>query len=185
MNSVERATRTVLNSFAGIVIFIVSILAFYLPYEIRIIPAVENILPYIRSICGGLLIIAFLFLYCSRVRVFRDNWYLWAALAFFGILVLSTKQNDVYMEGVLSDGALTGIFFVLAVAVFFKVNLKKYLLITFFIFLVFCIANTYTVWAYYGVGMWVEWQSYRDTYYTLIGNYNGGIEIVIPMAICG
>ena len=175
----------ILNSPFGILLFIVSMAAFYLPYEIEIIPAVVAALPAIRIVCGSLLIICFMVLYCSSLTVFRNNWYLWALVLFLGVLAYSTYYNDADMASFLGKKALTSLFFVLDIAVFYKTNMKRYLLISFFWFLLINIANTYTVFHYWGIGLWEEWQVYRSPLISLVGNYNGGMEFAVPMAVCG
>ncbi len=185
MNAVERTTKKVLNSILGMIIFLVAQAAFYLPTEVEMIPEVQQYLPYARWITGGFLIIAFLVLFCSRVRVFRDNWYLFASVVFIGILIYSTYINETDMEGALGSKALAAVFLLLNLAVFFSVNPKKFMLIAFFLFLAINIVNTYTVFKYFGIGMWEEWHVYRNEFYSLVGNYNGGVEFVLPMAICG
>ncbi|MBR6350187.1 MAG: hypothetical protein IKR67_06540 [Lachnospiraceae bacterium] len=185
MNVVERGMRKILNSVFGIILFMVSLIAFYLPYEIEIIPEVISVLPWVRYICGGLLIIAFFILYCSSLTVFRNNWYLMAAILFLGVLCYSTYLNGADMTGFLGKKALTALFFIIDIAVFFRTNMKRYLLMAFFWFLLVNIANTFTVFYYWGEGLWETWQSYRSPLYSLVGNYNGGVEFVLPMAICG
>ena len=186
MNAVERTTVRILNSFAGMVIFLVSMAAFYMPYEIRIIPEVIRFLDPVRYVCAGLLTAAFFFLYASTLTVFRKNAALIAAAGFLGILIFSTVMNsNTDLEGALGTYGLAGLFLVMDIAVFFRVNPKKYILAAFFLLLAVNIANTYTVYAYWNVGMWEAYGLYRNTFYSLVGNYNGGIEYVLPMAICG
>lgn len=188
MNHFKITIRKILDSAAGILLFIVSLAAFYMPYEIRIIPAVAQALPMARYILGGLLLIVFFLLYGSSLTVFRGNWALWAAAGFVGVLIFSTVMNGGDLEGALGTYGLAGLFLVMDIAVFFKVNPKKYLLIAFFLLLLVNIANTYTVYEYClkrGTGMWESYGLYTNWFYSLIGNYNGGIEYVLPMAICG
>ena len=167
------------------ILFIISLAAFYLPYEISIIPSVIRILPYFRYICGGLMIIYFFLLYAGSLRVFRDNWYLWASAAFIAVLIYSTYINQADMESALGNKGIAAFFLVLIVAVFFKVDAKTFLLTGFFLLLLVNIANTYTVFAYEDVGMWYEWETWKDVHYSLVGNYNRGVEYVLPMAVCG
>ena len=143
MNTFEITIRKILDSAAGILLFIVSLAAFYMPYEIRIIPAVAQALPMARYILSGLLLIAFFLLYGSSLTVFRGNWALWAAAGFVGVLIFSTVMNGGDLEGALGTYGLAGLFLVMDIAVFFKVNPKKYLLIAFFLLLLVNIANTY------------------------------------------
>ncbi|MCF0228741.1 MAG: O-antigen ligase family protein [Parasporobacterium sp.] len=185
MNKTEKITTDILNSFLGILIFIASMAVFYMPYEIRIIPEVARLLPTLRIAFGAMLLIAFFVLYISRLRVVRDNWFLLAAAGFVGVLIFSTKMNYGDMEGALGTFGLCGLFLVMNIAVFFRVNPKKYLLIAFFLLLAANIVNTWTVFHYWGVGMWETYGVSRNMFYSLIGNYNGGIEYVIPMALCG
>ena len=188
MKRLEEVTRSILNSFAGIILFVVSFAAFYLPYEIRIIPDVARVLPVVRYICAGILVIFFFLLYISTLTVFRDNWALWAALGFVLVLLFSTMMQHGDVENALGTHGLAGFFLVMNIAVFFKANPKRYLLIAFFLLLLINIANTYTVLEYcvrQGTGMWEVYGEYRNAFYSLVGNYNGGIEYVMPMAICG
>jgi len=188
MKKFEENTTIILNSFLGMILFIVSLAAFYLPYEIRIIPEVERVLPTVRYICAGLLIIAFFMLYISRLRVFRDNWALWAGVGFVLVLIFSTQMNGGDMESALGTHGLAGVFLVMDIAIFFRVNPKKVILMAFLIFLLVNVVNTWTVFAYClrdGQGMWETYGMYRNSFYSLVGNYNGGIEYVLPMAICG
>ena len=188
MKKLEEVTTNILNSFAGIVLFVVSFAAFYLPYEIRIIPDVARALPVIRYVCAGILVIFFFLLYISTLTVFRENWALWAALGFVLVLIFSTMMQGGDLENALGTYGLAGFFLVMDIAVFFKTNPKKYLLIAFFLLLLINIANTYTVLEYcirQGTGMWETYGEYRNSFYCLVGNYNGGIEYVMPMAICG
>ena len=185
MNAVEKTITNWLNSFVGVVIFTVSMIAFYLPYEVEIIPEVVKALVPVRYVCGGLLIVCFFVLYCSRKRVFRDNWYLWAACIFMGMLVFTTYMNGADMSSVLGKKGVTGIFAILNMAVFLKVNPKKYLLIAFFWYLLINIANTFCLFYFWGVGLWEEWGTVRSELISLVGNYNGGVEFVLPMAVCG
>lgn len=188
MKRLEEVTTSILNSFAGIILFLVSFAAFYLPYEIRIIPDVARVLPVVRYVCAGILVIFFFLLYISTLTVFRNNWALWAALGFVLVLIFSTMMQHGDMENALGTHGLAGFFLVMNIAVFFKANPKKYLLIAFFLLLLINIANTYTVLEYcvrQGIGMWETYGEYRNSLYSLIGNYNGGIEYVMPMAICG
>ena len=178
----------ILNSPAGMILFVVSLAAFYLPYEIRIIPEVIQVLTPIRYVCAGLLTLSFFVLYISTLRVFRDNWALWAAVGFVLVLLFSTQMNGGDMESALGTHGLAGIFLVMDIAVFFKANPKKYLLMAFFLLLLANIANTWTVFEYClhrGTGMWEAYGEYTNAFYSLVGNYNGGIEYVMPMAICG
>ena len=184
-NKVEFYTTKLLNSAAGVLLFLVSMAAFYLPYEVRIIPVVKQYLVPVRLVCAGLLILALFFLYCSSLTFFRGNWALLAACAFVGVLIFSTRMNGGDMENALGTYGLAGVFLVMTIAVFFRVNPKKYLLLAFFLLLAANIANIYTVYHYWGVGMWEEYGLYRNIFFTLVGNYNGGIEYVLPMAICG
>ena len=185
MNKVEQITTDILNSILGILVFVVSLLAFYLPYEIRIIPQVQEHLTTVRIVCAAILIVAFLFLYGSSFTIFRGNWALVAAVGFIGVLIFSTKMNGGDMSSALGTYGLAGIFLVMDIAVFFKVNPKKYILLAFIILFIISMVNVYTVYHYWGVGMWEDYGNYRNVYYSLIGNYNGGIEYVLPMAICG
>ena len=185
MNAVERVMNKILNSALGIVLFITTMAAFYLPYEAEICPPVLMVLPYFRQVCGALIIIAFFVLYISRLRVFRDNWYLIAAGAFIAVLIWSTYINRGDMEGVLGNKGLTAIFAVLNMAVFLRVNPKKYLLIAFFWYLLINVANTYCLFRFWGIGLWEEWGVRRNELITIVGNYNGGVEFVLPMAVCG
>ena len=188
MKELNKIMISILNSFFGIVLFIVSFAAFYLPYELRIIPSVAGVLMPVRMACGGLVAICFLLLYISNLRVFRDNWVLWAGAGFILVLIFSTKMNGGDMEGALGTYGLCGFFLILDVAVFFKVNPKRYMLIAFFMLFAVNMANTYTVYEYClvrGTGMWEEYGLYTNWFYSLVGNYNGGIEYVLPMAICG
>ncbi len=185
MNKVEQITTDILNSILGIFIFVVSLLAFYLPYEIRIIPQVQEHLDTVRIVCGVILIVAFLFLYGSSFTIFRGNWALIAAIGFIGVLIFSTKMNGGDMSSALGTYGLAGIFLVMNIAVFFKVNPKKYILLAFIILFIISMVNAYTVYHYWGVGMWEDYGNYRNVYYSLVGNFNGGIEYVLPMAICG
>ena len=185
MNKVEQITTKILNSVFGMLLFVISMAAFYLPYEIRIIPVVEQYLTPVRYVCAGLLFLALLFLYCSSLTLFRSNWALLAAIGFVAVLIFSTKMNGGDMESALGTYGLAGVFLLMDIAVFFKVNPKKYLLIAFFLLLLANVANTYTVYHYWGVGMWETYGVSRNTFYSLVGNYNGGIEYVMPMALCG
>lgn len=185
MNAVEKTMNKILNSALGIVLFITTMAAFYLPYEAEICPPVLMVLPYFRYICGGLIVIAFFILYASRLRVFRDNWYLFAALLFIGVFIYSTFINNADMQGALGKRGLTAIFALLNMAVFLRVNPKRYLLIAFFWYLLINIANTYCLFRFWGVGLWEEWGVYRSELISLVGNYNGGVEFVLPMAVCG
>ena len=185
MNKVEQITTDILNSILGILVFVVSLLAFYLPYEIRIIPQVQEHLTTVRIVCAAILIVAFLFLYGSSFTIFRGNWALVAAIGFIGVLIFSTKMNGGDMSSALGTYGLAGIFLVMDIAVFFKVDPKKYILLAFLVLFIISMINVYTVYHYWGVGMWEDYGNYRNVYYSLIGNYNGGIEYVLPMAICG
>lgn len=185
MNAVERFMNKILNSALGIVLFILTMAAFYLPFEVEICPPVLKVLPYFRFVCGALIVIAFFILYASRLRVFRDNWYLLAAVVFIAVLIYSTYINYADMQGVLGKKGLTAIFALLNMAVFLRVNPKKYLLIAFFWYLLINIANTYCLYRFWGVGLWEVWGVRRDELITLVGNYNGGVEFVLPMAVCG
>lgn len=185
MNKAEQITTDILNSILGILIFIVSLLAFYLPYEIRIIPQVQEHLTTIRIVCAAILIVAFLFLYGSSFTIFRGNWALLAAIGFIGVLIFSTKMNGGDMSSALGTYGLAGIFLVMNIAIFFKVNPKRYILLAFIILFIISMINVYTVYHYWGIGMWEDYGNYRNVNYSLIGNYNGGIEYVLPMAICG
>ena len=185
MNAVEITVRKILNGFLGVVIFIVSMAAFYLPYEVEIIPFVVKILPAVRYVFGALLIVSFFVLYCSRFTVFRENWYFWAACLFMGALIYSTYINNADMSAVLGKSGLVAIFAVMNMAVFLKVNPKRTLLIAFFWYLLINIANTYCLFHFWGVGLWEEWGVYRSELISLVGNYNGGVEFVLPMAVCG
>ena len=185
MNIVEKNTNRIVNSFAGIVLFVVSMAAFYMPYEWRILPVIQQYLTPVRYVCAGLLLIAFFLLYASSLSVFRRNWALFAAAGFTAVLVFSSIMHQGDVEGALGTYGLAGIFLLLNISVFFKVNPKKYLLIAFFLLFAVNIVNTYTVFHYWGIGMWEEYGLYRNVFYSLVGNYNGGIEFVMPMAICG
>ena len=94
-------------------------------------------------------------------------------------------MNGGDMESVLGTHGFCAVFLLLCISVFFRVNPKRYLLMAFFLLLAANIANIYTVYHYYGIGMWEEYGQYRNTFFSLVGNYNGGIEYVMPMAICG
>lgn len=188
MKKLNEIVTAVLNSFLGIILFVVSLAAFYLPYEIRIIPEVARVLPVVRYVCAGALLLAFFLLYISTLRVFRDNWALWAGTGFVLILIFSTVMNSGDMESAMGTHGLAGVFLLMDLAVFFRVNPKRYILLAFFFFLIINIANTYTVFEYClrrGDGMWETYGMYRNSFYSLVGNYNGGIEYVLPMAICG
>ncbi len=186
MNKFETTLRKILNSPLGIIIFIVSLAAFYPPYELEIIPVYQTYVPYARYICGGFLIIAFFMLYISRLRFFRDNWYLIGACVFIAALIYSTILSPTgFMEGALGSKGLLSIFLVMTFAVFLRSGPKQYLLIGFFIFLAVNIANTYCIYHYWGTGLWEVWQQYRHPYISIVGNYNGGVEYVLPMAILG
>ncbi len=185
MNKVEKITTDILNSILGMIIFAVSLVAFYLPYEIRIIPQVQEYLPTVRIVCAAVLVVEFLFLYVSSLTVIRGNWALLAAIGFIGVLIFSTRMNGGDMESALGTYGLAGIFLLMDIAVFFKVNPKKYLLIAFIILFIISMANIYTVYYYWGVGMWESYGNYRNAAYSLVGNFNGGIEYILPMAICG
>ena len=185
MNTFEKNIRRILNGPFGVILFFVSAVAFYLPYELEIIPEVEKIRPYVCYICGALVLVFFFLLYCPSLRIFRDNWYFWVAAVWIGLFIYTTSVHDGVMSDILGYRGLSMIFYLMNIAIFFKVNQKRYLLITFFIFLAFSVANIYTVFAYEGVGMWVEYGKYKSEIYSLVGNYNGGVEVVLPMAICG
>ena len=185
MNAVNKTITKILNSIVGILLFAVSLAAFDLPYEVGIITEVKAVLPYVQYACGGLLIIAFFVLYASSLRVFRDNWYFWASCLFIGILIYSTWINNTSMSDALGNKGLAALFAVMNIAVFFKVNPKKFMLIAFFMFLAVNIANTYCIFRYWGVGLWEEWKVYKSELISIVGNYNGGVEYVLPMAICG
>ena len=185
MKAVENTINKILNSALGVVIFILTMVSFYLPYEVEICPQVLMVLPYFRYATGILILIAFFVLYISRTRVFRDNWYLLAACLFIGVLIWSTFRNYGDTQGVLGKYGLTSIFAILNMAVFLRVNPKRYLLIAFFWYLILNIANTYCLFHFWGVGLWEEWGVYRSELITLVGNYNGGVEFVLPMAVCG
>ncbi len=185
MNSVYKYSRKVLNSPLGVILFLVSLAAFYTPREVSIMPVVVQYITPVRYVCGALLIIAFFLIYISGGRLFRDNWFLLPSAAFIAILIYSTYINNADMETALGGRGLAAVFLVLLVAVFFKVNMKKYLAISFFVLLAFNIANTYCVFHYWGVGMWEVWGVSRNKYFVLVGNYNGGVEYVLPMAVCG
>jgi len=185
MNALEKTINKILDSVLGIIIFIVSLAAFYLPYEAEIIPEVLKVLPYVRYVCGAVLIVAFFLLYISRMRVFRDNWFLVPLILFLGVLVYSTFLNGTDMQGALGSKGVVALFAVLTVAVFFRVNPKKYLLIAFFMFLAVNILNTYCIFRFWGTGLWEVWHVSRNPLISIVGNYNGGIEFVLPMAVCG
>ncbi|MBQ9030482.1 MAG: O-antigen ligase family protein [Parasporobacterium sp.] len=188
VNIVEKATASVLDSVLGFVIFLVSLAAFYLPFEIRIIPEVARVLPIVRYVCAGILLVSFFFLYGSTLTVFRRNWALWAAAGFTGVLIFSTVMNGGDLESALGTSGLAGLFLVMDIAVFFRVNPKKYLLTAFFFLLAINIANTCTVYEYCikrGTGMWDVYGISTNWFFSLVGNYNGGIEYILPMAICG
>lgn len=186
MNRFENTLNKILNSPLGVIVFIASLVAFYPPYELEIIPQYITYVPYVRYICGGFLIISFFLLYISRLRVFRDNWYLLAACAFIASLLYSTFLSPTgYMEGAMGTKGMLSLFLLLSFAVFLRSGPKQYLLIAFFIFLAVNILNTYCIYHYWGVGLWEEWQVYRHPVISIVGNYNGGVEYVLPMAICG
>ena len=185
MNAVERTTIRILNSFAGMVIFIISFAVFYMPYELRIIPQVSRAVTFAGYICEGVLLVSFFFLYASSLTVFRKNWALIAAAGFTGTLIFSTVMNGADIQSALGTYGLYGLFLAVDIAVFFKVDPRKYLLTAFFLLLAVNIANTYTVFRFWGTGMWETYGQSRNVFYSLIGNYNGGIEYVMPMAICG
>ena len=186
MEKINEITCKILNSAAGIILCAVSLAVFYLPYELRIIPEVLDIAVYVADICAVLLILAFFALYISRMRLFRDNFFLWAALAFIAVLLYSTELNMADdMQGALGFKGLAAVFIAMMAAVFFRVNPKKYILTAFFVLMIYVVMNAYTVFAYWGVGMWEEYGQYRNVFFSLVGNYNGGIEYVIPMILCG
>lgn len=185
MNGVTKFTTSLLNSFFGVILFVVSCAAFFLPYEIRIVPQIAELLPKVQLVCCGILIICFLLLYASCVRVFRDNWMLWASVIFIALLIYATYINYADMGSALSDKGLLALANLLLFAVFFKVNPKRYLLIFYFIYLIFMAANNYSVFATWGTGMWNEWQTYLDDTYSLVGNYNLGIMYAMPVFITG
>jgi len=168
MNAAEKFMNKVLNSALGIVLFILTMAAFYLPFEVEICPPVLKVLPYFRWVCGVLIIIAFFVLYASRLRVFRDNWYLLAAVAFIAVLIYSTYLNYADVQSVLGKKGLTAIFALLNMAVFLRVNPKRYLLIAFFWYLLINIANTYCLYHFWGVGLWEVWGVRRDELITLV-----------------
>lgn len=184
-NILENFMTSLLNSLFGVIIFVLSLLAFNMPYEFAIVPKVAALLPIFQRGCGALLIICFVLLYGSRLRVFRDNWYLLALAGFLAVLIYSTVINQVDLPGALSDSGLFALANGLLFAVFLKVNPRRYLLILFFVYFLINIANTYTVFATAGRGMWHDWQGYMDPTYSLVGNYNLGIMYVMPMAIAG
>lgn len=185
MNAAEKTVRKILKGFPGVVIFFFSLISLYLPYEAEICPYILKYLPYSRYIAGGLLIIAFFTLYCSRLRLFRDNWYLLAVCIFIIILIYSTYINDADLKSALGSKGVTAIFAIMNMAIFLRVAPKRTLLIAFFWYLAINIANTYCIFRFWGVGLWEVWGVSRNELISIVGNYNGGVEFVLPMALCG
>lgn len=184
-NGFNKFINTLLNSLFGVILFVVSVLVFHMPYEIAIIPRVAGLLPILQNACGAILIICFLLLYISKPHYFKDIWFLILAAAFLAVLIYSTSINQVDMQGAMSDSGLFALFNILILAIFIKVNPKRYLFIFYIIYLVVSIANTYTVFSTAGVGMWHDWQTYLDPTYSLVGNFNLGIMFAMPMLIAG
>ncbi|MCF0142931.1 MAG: O-antigen ligase family protein [Parasporobacterium sp.] len=185
MDKFHHVIVKILDSIFGIVLCLVSAFVFYVPYEIEIIPKWHNIFEIARPICLILLVIFFFLLYISGKDFFKNNIALFIGLAFLGYLIYRTWQTGGDMTEAMTTEGFYGIPLMLVFAIFIKTNPRKYLVLLFFLYAAVCAANIYTVFKYDGIGMWEVYEEYRNTVFSLVGNYNVGIRYFMPMVFCG
>jgi len=175
LNILQHRVNRILNSWIGVILFLVTLFFLTLPNELALIPVLGKLRKPALQILLILLALIFIILRSKDRTWIRKSGLILSTMLYWGIyfiaLHMSASKNYYAMQYL--GYAMVSI---LLVAIYSQINLQKFLLIFFFFFLVYNTINNATGFFFNNTGMWTDSSfTVREHGMVFIGNVNSGI----------
>ena len=185
MKQIQANLTRIIDSWFGVILLVISLFFLQCPYFFAVIPVITISIPYVKWIMILLLGICTLVLHGNLKRLFREELLLWAAVLWCVILCISMRINGKGLHDVVYDIIPSVLLGVLVISVFTRVNVRRFLFVLFFYFLVINTLNNVSALFFINNGIWLGPFGASDPEYIFFGHINEGITCGINSILFG
>ena len=178
MTALQQKVNRILNSWIGVVLFLITLFFIQTPYFFEVMPAVKALSGYVRGVVLILLLFCMVVLDGSIRRMLREELLLFGCMAWGLILCISMQINGKSLKYAIWNIIAYEVIVILLISVFSRVNLRKYLFVFFLYYLIINTVNNACVLFFYNTGMWLGSFQVMQPEYGFFGHINSGV-------ICG
>ena len=167
------------------ILFLITLFFIQTPYFFTAFPVITAMTDYVRAAVLVILVFCMIVLAGDLRSLLQDNLLMLGCIGWGLVLFISMKINGSSVRYAMWNVFAASLIIVLLIAVFSKVNLRKYLFVLFLYFLVINTLNNASVMFFRNTGIWMAGYKDMDVEYVFFSHVNNGLVCGLNSILAG